>query len=417
MSAHANAIIPIIVEQHVEEAEFLWLQRDQAVRDPHYDLEDLSRHDDRLEAHIDGIRIAGDAGLELCEAALGAEDPGTVFTASVIAFESLDGKRIERVVGEGSKSRAAFRGLVSAMGWLDESGFKSIIGGLIRAKSQDYRRLAIAACGIRRVDPKPFLEPAINDPDLFLKARALKAAGELKRQDLLHLLQNELQNENHTCRFEAARSALLLGDRSALRTMIQFVQSASSFRMPAMQVALRVMDTQSSQNLLKAMAKDKTQVRDVLIGMGICGDPAYIPLLFRQMEIPEMARIAGESFSMITGVDLVDEDLESESPEGFEAGPTDDLEDEDVEMDEDEDLPWPEVELIGQWWTQNSGAFAAGERYLAGSLVSPEHCTQVLKNGFQRQRNAAALELALAQPESGYFNTKAPGFWQERRLG
>ena len=48
-------IIPTIIEQHAEEAAFLWLQRDDAVRDPHYDLNDLAKLDDRVEAHIDGL--------------------------------------------------------------------------------------------------------------------------------------------------------------------------------------------------------------------------------------------------------------------------------------------------------------------------------------------------------------------------
>ena len=416
MTATNSAIIEIIVDQHFEEASFLWSQRDAAVTDPHYDLQDLSRLDDRVEAHIDGLRVAGDHGWARCEEGMEEDDPGSVFTGSVIAFESGDGQRIEKVVKVGSESRTAFRGMVSGLGWLNDHQFNSLIGQLVRANSGMYRRLGIAACGIRRIDPKTYLESAIQDADLFLKSRALRAVGELKRQDLLHLLLKDLQNEDHTCRFEAARSALLLGDHSALRSMGQFVQAPSSFRLPAMQIAFRVMDTQTSQNRLKALSKDPGNRRDVIMGMGIVGDPQYIPSLLKQMENPELARVAGESFSMITGVDLAYEDLEAEWPEGFEAGPNDDPEDEDVEMDLDEDLPWPEVELVKQWWAQHNGEFAKGIGYLASSPVSPEQCTQVLKNGFQRQRSAAALALALAEPDMPYFNTCAPGFWQEKRL-
>ena len=53
-----------------------------------------------------------------------------------------------------------------------------------------------------------------------------------------------------------------------------------------------------------------------------------IPCVIEFMSSPEMARIAGESFSMITGLDLAYEDLEGEWPEGFEAGPTENPEDE-----------------------------------------------------------------------------------------
>jgi hypothetical protein len=59
-------IIKHIVEQHAEEAAFLWLLRDAAVGAPHYDLKDLARLDERVEAHLDGLRIAGVEGWEIC---------------------------------------------------------------------------------------------------------------------------------------------------------------------------------------------------------------------------------------------------------------------------------------------------------------------------------------------------------------
>ena len=65
-------------------------------------------------------------------------------------------------------------------------------------------------------------------------------------------------------------------------------------------------------------------------------------------------------FTMITGVDVADDHLEGEWPEGFEAGPTENPEDEDVVMDRDEDLPWPEPKLIHEWWHKNKTNFKSG---------------------------------------------------------
>jgi hypothetical protein len=56
----------------------------------------------------------------------------------------------------------------------------------------------------------------------------------------------------------------------------------------------------------------------VLVGVGILGDPTYIPSIIKKMDEPELARVAGEAFSMITGVDLAYEDFEGEQPEDFE---------------------------------------------------------------------------------------------------
>lgn len=135
------------------------------------------------------------------------------------------------------------------------------------------------------------------------------------------------------------------------------------------------------------------------------------------MSIPEYARAAGEAFCMITGVDLAYEDLDAEWPEGFQAGPTEDPQDEDVELDIDEDLLWPQAELIDQWWQRNGGRYQQGMRYLCGQLITDVNCRRVLGDGYQRQRISAALELALLKPDEPLFEWRAPGFRQQEWLG
>jgi uncharacterized protein (TIGR02270 family) len=103
-------------------------------------------------------------------------------------------------------------------------------------------------------------------------------------------------------------------------------------------------------------------------------------------------------------------------PEGFAAGPPEDPEAENVAMDPDEDLPWPKPEAIHTWWKNNQGQFRSGIRYLLGKPLSPDWLHDVLRNGRQRQRAAAALELALQQPGQPLFEVRAPGFRQQQRL-
>ena len=60
------------------------------------------------------------------------------------------------------------------------------------------------------------------------------------------------------------------------------------------------------------------------------------------------------------------------NPGGFEAGPTENPEDENVEMDPDENLPWPDQDLIKKWWSARQGNFAKGSRYLLGQPIGNE---------------------------------------------
>jgi len=111
-------IITEIVSQHAEEAAFLWLLRSNAIRQPHYALKDLAKLDGRVEAHLDGLRVAGEPGWELCKAALGNEEAGEVFAASVMAVESGIESRIQAVLDVVTAKPELIDGIVSALGWL-----------------------------------------------------------------------------------------------------------------------------------------------------------------------------------------------------------------------------------------------------------------------------------------------------------
>ena len=61
-------------------------------------LKDLAHLGDRVETYIDGLRIAGDTGWEICKQALALNEPGEVFAAAVLAFEGDDGQRVDEMV-------------------------------------------------------------------------------------------------------------------------------------------------------------------------------------------------------------------------------------------------------------------------------------------------------------------------------
>jgi uncharacterized protein (TIGR02270 family) len=133
------------------------------------------------------------------------------------------------------------------------------------------------------------------------------------------------------------------------------------------------------------------------------------------MADPKTARVAGEAFTLITGVDLSIAQLDGDPPERFESAPNDDPDDSDVEMDADEGLPWPDVNKVQAWWDANGHKFQPGTRYFMGAPVTRQHCIDVLKRGYQRQRILAAHYLCLLEPGTPLFNTSAPA-WRQQRL-
>lgn len=71
-----------ILEEHFEELEFLWQQRQEALRSPEYTLPELAELEERIEAHVDGLVLAGEAAIPVLEAGLAGDDPLIVFSAA-----------------------------------------------------------------------------------------------------------------------------------------------------------------------------------------------------------------------------------------------------------------------------------------------------------------------------------------------
>lgn len=406
-----------ICEEHARQAAFLWLLRDCAVRDHAYDLADLCELDDRLDAHLDGLRLAGEAGWAACRALLSEAEGGEVFGAAVIAIEGWDLKGLARVLDAGAGAPDLARGLASALGWTPLDRVTKLLPGLLsRRVSPPLTWIGITACAAHRFDPGPALADAILSKSLRVRARALRAAGELGRVDLLPEIRDALTSEDDACRFWAAWSAALFGEDAAARPLWGFAQSKSPYSERAVTIAMRRMEPAAGVAWVQALAAASPDPRVPLAAAGAVGDPVLVPWLIEQMRAPETARLAGGAFHLITGIDLDAEKLTTRPPEGFRSGPTDDPDDEDVSMDPDDSLPWPDAPAVTNWWGRHGPRFVRGTRHLLGRRIDPSWLEDVLRRGRQPSRAAAALELAVRTKGKALFEVRAPGYLQRRGL-
>ncbi|MCZ0445852.1 hypothetical protein OZH93_24570, partial [Escherichia coli] len=86
---------------------------------PHYDLKHLRTLDSRIEAHLDGLLIAGLKGLDLLLKALSPHATGEVFAATALAFMAGNGPALSSLAEHLRKAPDGERGFTSALGWLD----------------------------------------------------------------------------------------------------------------------------------------------------------------------------------------------------------------------------------------------------------------------------------------------------------
>lgn len=407
--------VPVVLDQHVEEAAHLRHVRSVQVRAPHVRLMNLERLDERIAAHLDGIAVAGEAGAVRCRQALASPSSGTLFVATVGALEARDMARLDALLDVGQALPETVPGLLSAFGWVTPGCLRGVTAALLDSPQAWRREAGLAACELQGVDPQEAVRPALAAAAPVLRRRALRVAGRLGRRDLLQACVDAL--DDGECAFEAARAALLLGDRrAALPALEAHAAGGGPFAPSALALVLLALPGERAREHLARLAQDAGGARTVVRGIGLVGDPHFVPWLVARMDDPALARAAGESFALLTGLDLAYLDLERPVPPEVPAGPTDDPQDGDVAMDEDESLPWPDPGRIAAWWQANALRFPAGGRFFMGAQPSPAHCMTVLRQGFQRQRQVAAVHLCLAKPGAPLFNTAAPAWRQKRWL-
>ncbi|HEY5909316.1 MAG TPA: TIGR02270 family protein, partial [Verrucomicrobiae bacterium] len=369
-------------------------------------------------AHLDGLRIAGQFGWQLCQKALQEPGPGEVFAAAVLAFGGVDSERIKTVLKAATPEPRLQRALVSALGWLPFDEIQTHIRELATSAEPTYRRVAIAACAVHRRDPGQLLPQALSDTDLQLRARALKACGELGKTELLPQTLLSLSADDVACRFFAAWSAARLGNRSpeVISVLRELALKPGRYAERALDMALRVMSLNDAEAWQRQLRADPAKQRLAALAIGTIGDPALAGDLIALMKVPAVARPAGAAFALLTGVDLAYEDLDGEPPEGFEAGPSENPADENVAMDPDENLRWPLPDEVANWWKKSGRRFTSGRRYLLGKEITEQSLREALVKAYQPQRATAALELALRQPAQPLFEVRARAQMQEAQV-
>jgi uncharacterized protein (TIGR02270 family) len=393
------------IEHHVEAAVSLASLRRQRMNAPNVSLSHLSQLDEELSMHLDGIASTGENGWRRCEAELASESDGSLFTAAVIAIESDNDQRLQALLELAESSPRARPGFLGALCWVSTDLMRQVGSVLLSSANPFWRHAGIVGCAMHGLDPGLILSNAVKSPEAPLRARALRAAGELGRRDLINACTAAARDGDATCRFWGAWSSVRLGCRGvALDLLLDMYRTPGFFAERDATLALLAMELPRAHATLSDISRDPGHVRMLIEGAGLVGDSVYVPWLIEQMAQEPFSRVAGEAFTLITGADLQALQL-ARHPEDFS-----------LEAGADEGLPWPDPEKVSVWWRDNRASFTSGVRMFMGAPLSAESCLNVLKEGYQRQRRTAALHRALQNPIGPLFECRAPASQQRRRL-
>lgn len=403
-----------VLEEHLQEAAFLWKQRQRSVLAPDYVLSEIAEGDEaRLLAHIEGLVIGGRPAAErLLLPALEGEKPPNIAAAAYALLESSEPNWLTQVLDWFVQGAEEVREGISQA--LALSARADVVASLIKlfpAVDSSDQRYALRVLCSRQADTGQVLSvrSAGSEESGWLVA-ALRAARFAPQAIADVWIRLGLESPEPRVRDAAIESGLIHGSRMAWSLCRQLMEAGEPDARPAL-LAFALGGEAPELEALIAAVGDPARRDEALWALGFSGRLAAAEAALATLR-ENGDWLAAESFALITGLPLasfLDEDADDEEEEE-EEWVEEEEEEEEVEEDEVEvpdeaalgGLPGPEVlpgkirvEAVDAWWRQARARFEPGGRYLLGHSMQPGSLASVLEAVPMRRRAVLGWDLAI----------------------
>ncbi|WIG94790.1 TIGR02270 family protein [Myxococcus sp. SDU36] len=388
-----------VFEEHLAEAAFLWSQWERALVAPDFTLDEASSLEERLLAHLDGLVVAGVPAVEFLIPRLHeSEEPGEVFAAAW-ALLSLTPPVVLEAVEErsGQVPSQVWAALHRALELAESAGVDAALASWLNTAEPELRVLALEVLAFRGSAPMSGVVELLGDSDGLVTAAALRALRPSARMPPPKALGVLLGDSRPEVRRSAIEAGLVFGLREAWTANgVDAVTEVGFVRKQAWVLQALVGEDDALERLV-AFTKDAAASADALWALGFSGLRSAADACLRAMAGPPLvARLAGESFSAITGLKLKETYVlpEEEPDDALPPLEEDDL-DADLSLRPEDALPRPAPEEVARWWQAVRKDFAPGSRFLGGQPLTGERLLDALTIGPMRRRHVHAMELML----------------------
>ena len=388
-----------VMQEHLEEAGFLWSLWERSFLAPDFSLDDVvAGEEGRLVAHLEGLVVGGAPvvrGLLLPELKEGA-DPELAFAAGLALMigDEAHGRSVVAALAMADKERR--RALRRALELSKLSDPTATIAPLFSHPEPSVRATALTVLAHHGVDRGATLARYLEDADPAVRAAALKVARAPSGRSLRSMLERRLLDQDSRVRGAALETCLMLGLAGTFERCKENCEEAMDA--PAL-LQLALLGTAADLELLGGALAHADHRADALWALGFSGRRRAVDLCLDHLDgPPDDARLAAEAICAITGLDL--------SSSNLALAPDSDDKDEPLPLEEDDldadlvaapvdALPLPNPGAVRAWWETNRGRFLPTQRYLGGAPVSVARYRAGLVAGPMRRRHVLALELAI----------------------
>jgi uncharacterized protein (TIGR02270 family) len=365
---------PDILDQHLEGLEFLSDEYQAALRSPDYDLEDLAGVGERIEAHVQGVVLVGEAALPRLEEALSDEDPAIVFSAALPLLRMKSQPAADLVAkGLAEAEEGPVEGYRRALrhGPIDlvepavqrafESGNPSV--SVVAAEilafhsrlSGDSQRLVELLCDET---------PAIRSTAWGVAGLVDSSGDPRAERDDSRPYSRGLEDEDEDVRTAALYAAAWAG-QTWVETRCRECAKASSPRDRAALHLLAILGQPSDLEIIRRLGSTVELGPERFGLLGAFGHPAIVGDLLSAMEseTPAEAAAAATAFTKIT-----DRDVESQAR--ATVPPEDGSEPDEFEKEFLDEVVLPDRALARQYWDELEPEFSAGTRWCRARNLS-----------------------------------------------
>jgi uncharacterized protein (TIGR02270 family) len=418
-----------VIEEHFNEAEFLFEEWERALHSPAYTLDELGATlEQRLESHLDGLLIGGPEVAErLLEPELENDtEPMRAVVAALVLLCSEEDAAINHVLevsqgAEGALQEALARApILSNAAQIDQM----VLERFRAAQSDPEKAVWLEVLNGRGVDTGELLRPCFDSDNHRLVGAALEAVRRFARREMITVTEKHLRSEHSCVRLSALKASLAFGSRNAWQICLQLAKESDAHD-PELLLLIAILGQPQEHQLLYALLDNSEGVEQLLWTLGFCGtvEAGNMCLPYLQSADERVAKAAAEAMAWIGGFDLNEDEfqlspVESEETEEDETLPPleeDDL-DGDLTLDGVDDLPDPNCEAIAHWWEENRGRLTHNQRYLLGQPFSPEAMVHALEVGSLWRRHGVALELSIRTGGEQHVSTDAFLSRQRRQI-
>jgi uncharacterized protein (TIGR02270 family) len=334
-----------ILEEHLNELDFLWEQRERFVFSPDWRLKELAAHEGRAEAHLDGLRIGAANSVDIARPALMADETGLA-TAATFVMMAFDRVEFEHEVLQALKSAPpkGRDGIRIGLHHCDIKRLAAELADLATTGESAVRAAALDILAFHRLPPPKGIPMLLGDPDPHVRRLVYDAAGRFGGPWSYDVLRDALDGDVPFLRVAALRASARMG----LVGLDDSCRQAGTRLQNPVPEALEFLGVLGNAKELPILINCMTRPElapAALSGMGKLGSVAAIPTLLDATARETIAHAACRAFVRMTGV------AADEISSGDATAP-------------------PDPSKVRDWWEREKGRFAAATRWQTGFDVS-----------------------------------------------